>query len=355
MAMSHPPTSRDVARLAGVSQATVSYALTGRGTIAATTRERVLQVAESIGYRPNLAARSMRTRRSGRLAVVTGATLDHQVRLLTGAGEVAEAAGYVMETHTVDGTLEERTRRVRDLAASGQYEGVLTLVPVRPEALSDPSGSATLEAEAAPVVAEATFDDQMRSLGNLADASTVEVLVGTLVAAGYRRFVHVAGPDHFASARARRDVYLASVARAAADPATADVASLGVIGGSWSGDDARRAVAEIPADAPPLAVIAGNDYLAAGVVRGAAERGWSVPDDLVVTGWDNFEMGALMMPSLTTVDVDFPEAGRTAMRRLVATVRGEPRPDPGAPIHRIVWRESTGGRPGAEAVQEPPR
>ncbi|GAB6936899.1 LacI family DNA-binding transcriptional regulator [Isoptericola variabilis] len=347
MAVSNPPTSRDVARLAGVSQATVSYALTGRGTISAATRERVLQVAESVGYRPNLAARSMRTRRSGRLAVVTGASLDHQVRLLTGAGEVAEEAGYVMEAHTVDGTVEERTARVRDLAASGQYEGVLTLVPVRPEALSDPSDPATPADGGAPVVAEATFDEQMRSLGNLADASAVEVLVRTLVAAGYRRFVHVAGPDHYASARARRDVYLASVARAAADPATPDVVSLGVVGGSWSGDDARRAVAEIPADAPPVAVVAGNDYLAAGVVRGAAERGWSVPDDLVVTGWDNFEMGALMMPSLTTVDVDFPEAGRTAMRRLVAAVRGEPRPDPGAPIHHIVWRESTGGITGS--------
>ncbi|MEU2201553.1 LacI family DNA-binding transcriptional regulator [Isoptericola sp. NPDC019482] len=342
--MSHPPTSRDVARLAGVSQATVSYALTGRGTISAATRARVLEVAESVGYRPNLAARSMRTRRSGRLAVVTGATLDHQLRLLTGAGEVAEAAGYAMETHTVDGTVEQRTARVRDLAASRQYEGVLTLVPVLPEVLSDPSAPA--DDDATPVVAEAAFDEQMRSLGDLADASTVEVFVAALVAAGYRRFVHVGGPEHFASARARRDVYLASVARAAADPATSDVVSLGVLSRSWSGDDARRAVAEIPADAPPLAVIAANDYLAAGVVRGAAERGWSVPGDLVVTGWDNFEMGALMMPSLTTVDVDFPEAGRTAMRRLVATVQGEPRPGPGAPIHRIVWRESTGGVPG---------
>ncbi|MFE7407301.1 LacI family DNA-binding transcriptional regulator [Isoptericola sp. NPDC057559] len=354
--MSRPPTSRDVARLAGVSQAAVSYALTGRGTISAATREHVLEVARSIGYRPNLAARSMRTRRSGRLAVVTGATLDHQLRLLAGAGEVAEAAGYVMETHTVDGTVEQRTARVRELAASGQYEGVLTLVPVLPEVLTDPALGAADDG-GTPVVAEATFDEEMRSLGDLADASTVEVFVGTLVAAGYRRFVHVGGPDQFASARARRDVYLAAVARAAADPATGDVVSVGVVGGSWSGDDARRAVAEIPADAAPLAVIAANDYLAAGVVRGAAERGWSVPEDLVVTGWDNFEMGALMMPSLTTVDVDFPEAGRAAMRTLVATMRGEPRPGPGSPIHRIVWRESTGELPGAPAdgTGGPPR
>ncbi|MEL7977698.1 LacI family DNA-binding transcriptional regulator [Isoptericola sp. F-RaC21] len=345
--MPNPPTSRDVARAAGVSQTTVSYALTGRGTISATTREHVLRVADSLGYRPNLAARSMRTRRSGRLAVVTGATLDNQLRLLAGAGEVAEAAGFAMETHTVDGTVEQRTARVRDLAASRQYEGILTLVPVRPEALTGPAGERD---GATPVVAEATFDEQMRTLGDLADASAVAAFVETLVAAGYRRFVHVGGDQQYASARARRDVYLAAVARAAADPATADVVSLGVLGGSWSGDVARRAVAEIPADAPPLAVIAANDYLAAGVVRGAAERGWSVPGDLVVTGWDNFEMGALMMPSLTTVDVDFPEAGRTAMRRLVATVRGEPRPGPGAPIHRVVWRESTGDLAGGAST-----
>lgn len=341
MAMSRPPTSRDVARLAGVSQAAVSYALTGRGTLSAATRERVLRVAESIGYRPNLAARSMRTRRSGRLAAVTGATLDNQLRVLAGAGEVAEAAGYVMETHSVDGTVEERTVRVRELAESRQYEGILTLVPVLPEALST-DAPADGDDAATPVVAEATFDEQLRTVGDLADASAVEEFVRVLAAAGFRRFAHVAGPEQFASARARRDVYLAAVARLAGT----GVVSLGVLGGEWGPETARLAVHGLPDDAPPVAVIAANDVLAAGVLRGAAERGWAVPHDLVVTGWDNSPVGAYMAPSLTTVDVDFPEAGRAAMRRLVATLRGE-RPAAAAPIHRVRWRESTGGRPAA--------
>ncbi|CAM3839720.1 LacI family DNA-binding transcriptional regulator [Isoptericola cucumis] len=330
-----PPTSRDVARLAGVSQTTVSYALTGRGTVSAATREHVLRVAESIGYRPNLAARSMRTRRSGRLAVVTGATLDTQLRVITGAAEAAEAAGYAMETHSIDGTVAERTARVRDLAGSRQYEAVLTLVPVLPAVLTGASDGAT------PVVAEATFDQQMRSLGTLADASAVEELVRGLADAGWRRFVHVAGPEQYASARARRDVYLTTVARLATETGAE---SLGVVGGEWDAESARRAVRALPDDAPPVAVVAGNDVLAAGVLRGAAERGWSVPHDLVVTGWDNSEVGAYMAPSLTTVDVDFPEAGRAAMRRLLARLRGEP-PAAAGPIHRVVWRESTGGSP----------
>ncbi|MCA5891811.1 LacI family transcriptional regulator [Isoptericola sp. NEAU-Y5] len=342
--MPNPPTSRDVARLAGVSQATVSYALTGRGTISATTRERVLQVAASIGYRPNLAARSMRTRRTGQLAVVTGTVLDHQLRVLTGAGEVAEAAGYAVRTHSIDGTVEHRTDRVRELAASRQYEGILTLVPVGADALTDRAATGERDG-GTPVVAEATFDEQMRSLGDLADATAVRELVDALAAAGFRRFAHVAGPAQYASARARRDVYLASVERLAG----AGVTSLGVLGGEWSAESGRLAAHALPDDAPPVAVIAANDTVAAGVLRGVGERGWTAPGDVAVTGWDDVEIGAHLTPSLTTVAVDFTEAGRRAMHRLLAVLRGEPRPTTDGPIHRVVWRESTGG--GRDAGQ----
>lgn len=322
------PTSHDVARAAGVSQSTVSYALSGKGTIAPRTREHVLAVAASMGYRPNLAARSMRTQRSGRLAVVTGATVDNRLRMFTGAAEVAAEAGYAVDTHSVDGTAEDRTERVADLARSGQVEGVLTFLPVVREALS-------LDDDAAPVVAVTAFDEQMRTTGELADAGLLGTVIGALVEAGHRRFLHVAGPEHFASARARRDVYLAEVARHG-------VESLGVVGGAWSPASGRAAILALPDDAPPLAVIAANDNVALGVLRGATDRGWSVPGDLVVTGWDDAEFSAYTTPSLTTIPVDFREAGRRAMRRLLAAVRGEEAPEPTGPLQHVVWRESTG-------------
>ncbi|WP_277212599.1 LacI family DNA-binding transcriptional regulator [Isoptericola croceus] len=328
MGSSTPPTSRDVARLAGVSQTTVSYALTGKGAVSPSTRRRVLQVAESIGYRPNLAARSMRTRRSGRLAVITGVAIDNQPSMVTGASEVANAAGFIMETHSVDGSIADRTDRTLELASGGQYEGILTFVPVLPAALST-------DRSAVPVIAATAYDEDMHSTGELADASLLDTFVSTLAEAGHRRFVHVAGPDQYASARARRETYLAAVDRHG-------VESLGVLGGDWPPETGRRAVLALPDDAPPVAVIAANDNLALGVLRGAAERGWSVPGDLVLTGWDNADFGEYTMPSLTTMAVDFREGGRRAMRLLIATLRDEEPPVSTTPLQRIVWRESTG-------------
>ncbi|MEL5990762.1 LacI family DNA-binding transcriptional regulator [Microbacterium phosphatis] len=325
------PTSRDVAQIAGVSQTTVSYVLNGRGNVSDATRARVLEIAASIGYRPNQAARSMRTRRSGRIAVIMGAGIDTHLRLLAGAAEVAQDAGYAAESHHVDGTPDERGHRVLDLAASGQYEGILTIAPV-PDDLEPPQGSDCL------IVPAATFDADLHSVGPLADGTLIGDLVERLAAAGHRTFVHVSGPDQYVSARARSAVYTEAVQRLG-------LHSLGLIGGGWGAETGRRAILELPAQDDTIAVIAGNDDLAIGVLRGAAERGWTLPDDLVVTGWDNHEFGAYTTPSITTVDVDFREAGRRAMRTLVAALGHEDTQPEERSLMRIIWRESTGPLP----------
>jgi DNA-binding LacI/PurR family transcriptional regulator len=321
------PTSRDVAQLAGVSQTTVSYVLNGRGNVSEATRARVLEIAARVGYRPNLAARSMRTRRSGRLAVITGVTVESHLRLLAGAVEVSQAARFAAESHHFDGSPRDRAVRVRDLAASGQYEGILTIAPVEIDA--------DMQHGECPVVAAATLDDELHSAGALTDATLLATLVERLAAAGYRAFVHVAGSDQYVSAQARVTVYRETVERL-------HLNSLGVIGGGWSAETGRRAILSLPDQEEPLAVIAANDLTAMGVLRGAAERGWSVPGDLVVTGWDNYEFGAYTTPSLTTVDVDFHEAGRRAMRQLLAALHHESSELEEHALQRIIWRESTG-------------
>jgi len=327
-----PPTIMEVARLAGVSHQTVSRYLRFEGGLKESTRERVAAAVRELGYRPNLGARSMRTRRTGRLAIILpGADAPGPARMLTAAVAAAHTAGFVVEVVGTDGGAAARTGRMLELAASGQVEGILSLAPVLPDSdIGDRSGAS--------VVVSADYDDKARGLGEIADGSVVADLVEGLAKAGHRRFLHVAGPPQYASARGRKRTYLDTIERLGLE-------SHGVVDGDWSAGSGAEAVRALPEDSGVTAVIAGNDAVAAGVVRGARERGWSVPGDLSVTGWDNSPLGAHLFPSLTTVDVDLERLGGRAMRRLVAAVRGTEPEEADAPLTTILWRESTGPGP----------
>lgn len=324
--MGKVPTSRDVAASAGVSQSTVSNVLTGRPGISQATRERVLKVAKELRYRPNLAARSMRTQRTGRLALVLPITTWFASKILAGATQAAQKAGYTIEVHTLPGDFHARQQRLDEIVNSGQFEGVLSFVPMPP----CPSGEG-----GATVLSLAEFDDDMKVSGDLTDPAPLVTMIEELASRGHRRFLHITGALAYPSARARRDAYLMTIEKLG-------LQSLGVIEGDWTGESGLNAIRSLPDDAPPLAVVASNDLVATGVVRGALERGWTVPDDLCVTGWDDLVSSALQVPSITTVFLDYQRLGARSVQRLVATLRDEPEPPSSGGLQRIIWRESTG-------------
>jgi DNA-binding LacI/PurR family transcriptional regulator len=322
------PTITDVARRAGVSHQTVSRYLRFSGGLKETTVDRIEAAIQELNYRPNLIARSMRTRRTGRLAVLMPSMAFNPARMLAGAVGAAHQAGYMLDVLSFEGGATARTERLIELADSGQVEGILSLAPVLP------SGQGLLPTDA-PIVVSADFDDEMRGIGELADGSPVAAIIEHLVALGHRRFYHVAGSLQFASARARKQTYLDTVERLGLE-------SLGVFDGDWSGESGVTAVLSLPAGCAPVAVIAANDLVAAGVIRGAAERGWSVPGDVSVTGWDNNPIGSFLSPPLATVDLDLERIGRNAMTRLTAMLRGEEPILESTPLNRIIWRDSVG-------------
>ncbi|MCP2265770.1 LacI family DNA-binding transcriptional regulator [Promicromonospora thailandica] len=330
------PTIVEVARLAQVSHQTVSRYLRHNGGLKPETVRRVEAAIEELGYRPNLVARSMRTRRTGRLAVLLPANVAAlPTRLLGAAATAAHEAGFLMEIVTVEGGPQERTDRARDLITSGQVEGVLSLssLPGLSDRPSTPSSAACV------VVGE--YDEELRGIGELADGSMVGEIIEHLAGLGHRDFLHVAGPETWASARARRAVYLEVVDRLG-------LTSHGVVDGDWSARAGYDAIHALPATSPVTAVIAANDPTATGVVRAALERGWGVPEHLSVVGWDDAELVQYATPSLSSVAVDREGQGTDAMRRLIALVRGEEPPAPVArPLNRLMLRESTGpAQPG---------
>jgi LacI family transcriptional regulator len=327
------PTITDVARLAGVSPQTVSRFLRFTGGLKPATLERVENAIRELDYRPNLVARSMRTRKTGRLAILMPAMAFNPARMLAGAGATADAAGYFVDVVSAGGGVRARSERLLELADSGQFEGILSLAPVLPSVQDQLHDRTT-------VVISADFDDEMRGIGALADATPVVHMIEHLASLGHSRFLHVAGDAQFASARARKRSYLETVERLGLD-------SVGVFDGDWSGGSGIEAIRSLPDRVRPTAVIAANDVVAAGVVRGVRERGWDVPGDISVTGWDNNDMGQFMIPSLSTVDVDLERLGAKAMAKLIASLRGtEPETDEES-LFRIIWRESTAEPPAA--------
>ncbi|MFJ8955145.1 LacI family DNA-binding transcriptional regulator [Streptomyces sp. NPDC102381] len=322
------PTIREVARLAGVSHQTVSRYLRADTTVNEALQERIRLAITQLDYRPNLAARAMRNRKTGRLAVLMpSGTAVSSLGMLAGATTAAREAGYDVEVVILGDPMESRARRVLELADYGVFEGILALTPL-------PSLPERATRGSTPIVVSADYDDQMRSIGELADATTSAEIIESLAAQGHRRFLHLAGAYTHTSAQARRQVYLDTIHRLGLE-------SYGVVDCDWLAERARRSVLDLPDDCGVTAVIGANDLLAAAAIRGALERGWTVPGDLSVTGWDNNPLGAAMMPSLTTVAVDHERLGRRALGRLLAVVRGEPEPEDDGLITQVVWREST--------------
>ncbi|MGA5200811.1 LacI family DNA-binding transcriptional regulator [Streptomyces variegatus] len=323
------PTILDVAAHAGVSHQTVSRFLRGNGGMKPQTMARIEQAVADLDYRPNLVARSMRTRKSNRVTVVLPAmTTFVPSKILRGASAEAQAAGYLLDIVGLEGDERVRGDRVRALLDSGQADGVLTFTPI--------GDLEKLGLDHTPTVVIGEYDDQMRSHGITADGEPAAMIIDHLVSLGHRRFVHVAGSTDWMSARKRREVYLRTVAERGLE-------NYAVIDGDWSVRSGYDAAQSLSADSGVTAVLAANDDVAMGVIRGFQDRGWRVPEDVSVFGWDNQEFTAYFNPSISTVDLDREAMGRRAMQALVARIREETEPGLHLDLDcRLVLRESSG-------------
>jgi LacI family transcriptional regulator len=317
----------EVAERAGVSHQTVSRYLRNNGGLKPATVAKVQAAIDQLNYRPNLIARSMRTRRTGRIAILLPAATELlPLQLLSAASIAAHEAGYAVDILGLEGGVDDRAARAQDLADSGEFEGILGLASL---------GDRPIAGSGTSVVIVSDYDDELRGLGALADSAACGEVVRQLVELGHRHFLHLAGPQSFASARNRRQTFVDS---------TSELGVCGtVIDCDWSGRSGYEAVSSLPADTAVTAVVGANDRLAMGAIRGCLSRGWRVPEDVSVFGWDDDELGRFATPSLSTVAIDRHRQGREAMARLIALIRGmePPTADPTS-LHTVISRESSG-------------
>lgn len=334
-----PATLRDVAREAGVSVATVSKALHGKGSLRQDTRDRVRQVAARLNFRPNGLAQSLHSRRTltvgllsndiyGRftLPVLAGieqalAASDVAVYLCNAADDPAKERRHVeaLLSRRVDGFILTARRLETGFSPATYQTGVPTLSvnvqdprPDGPCLLADDQGGARMA---------------VRHLASL----------------GRRRIAHVTGPDSFRAVRLRGAGYLEGLAEAGL-PAIAGMLLLG----AWSEDWGWRAVEALFAgQAAPDAVFCGSDQIGRGVADALRARGLRVPQDVALVGYDNWEvLAAATRPPLTSVDPDLHALGCAAGEMLMALRDGFDQP-PGTQRRpcRLVVRQSCGAHP----------
>ncbi|MDT0446227.1 LacI family DNA-binding transcriptional regulator [Streptomyces johnsoniae] len=331
-----PPTIYEVAKLAGVSHQTVSRFLRKDPAMRPDTTRRVAQAVAELGYRPNLAARTMRTRRSNRIAVILPGSMERMPsRVLSGAAAAAHEAGYLLDVVSLEGDAAARATRLEALLQPESADGILSFAP-----LGKSTGGFALSDIRVPMVVEGAYDDSMRAQGAFADASVAAEIMRHLAEWGHRRFIHVTGPLEWASARARRAVYEATIEELGLE-------SLAVVEGDWSPGAGWTAATEVIAGSGATAVFAASDAVAFGVITGLQSLGIDVPRKVSVFGWNDEELGRYFRPTLSTVSVDQERQGREAVRRLLGLLRGEPPTGQleAAGFNRIILRESTGPAP----------
>jgi DNA-binding LacI/PurR family transcriptional regulator len=307
-----------VARVAGVSQSTVSLVLAGKaeGRVKPETGRAVREAARRLGYRPNTAARNLRLGRTRTiLLVVPTLASPFFGAVYTGAARVAGKRGFGVVVHPWhDDAAPARSpvdiEAIDGVLASSIGGGVTGLGDVPLVVLdNDPAGPA-------PAV-------------NFDVADGMRAIAGHLTGLGHRRIGHLAAAVDAWTFRVRGDV-LAETAPVAARATTAiDVT-------------AARAAALALLDRPdrPTALVCDDDLLAAGAYKAARALGLDLPRDLSVTGFDDILVATALEPELTTVRLPAEDLGARAMTALLARLDGEAPPYVSLPVELIV-RDST--------------
>ncbi|MEU0852753.1 LacI family DNA-binding transcriptional regulator [Streptomyces flaveolus] len=338
------PTSRDVARIAGVSHTAVSFVFNGRaeGNLSPATQERIRQAAAQLGYRPDPLARGLRRRRTAVIGMVTDgiASSPFAGRLLRGAMETAWDSGHLVLTVDSGGDPAKEDAAVAELLdrrVDGIVYAAMSLRRVRvPEGLHRTHA----------VLANCLPEDGSLPAVVPAERAGGRTAARLLLDAGHRRLAVVGGLDDIASVERLRGFRDALRVEGVTVPKEWVVRTGGEISGGHEG--ALRLLDSVPAERRPTAVFCYNDRVAAGVLHAATRLGIDVPGELSVVGYDDQEhMAAFLSPPLTTVALPHREMGEAAARLLLEAI--DTGRTPPATVRRVagtmVSRASVGPAP----------
>jgi LacI family transcriptional regulator len=312
--MKKQATINDVARLAGVSKATVSAVLNDTGTVKTSTRDRVLSVIQSLNYRksgpdgrgPGQQVRSL-------ALVIKEIDNPFYGEVITGARVTAEEAGYTLLVVSSEGG-HEAERRAVELLQRKEVDGLI-LTPVL-DIDADLSHLFELKRRNFPFVLLEELRGVPASLIDVDNEEASRRAVEFLIEQGHTRIVHLAGPEYSSHSQERVDGVRRACSGSHVIFSDADIVRAGA-----HLEDGYRAGLEyfrgLPEARRPTAVTCYNDLVALGLCRALAELGIRVPDDVSVIGFDDIALLDYLPLRLTTVRMPKAQMGRLAAEMLI--------------------------------------
>ncbi|WP_324717414.1 LacI family DNA-binding transcriptional regulator [Carboxydochorda subterranea] len=286
------PTIRDVARAAGVSEATVSRAINQAPGVSARTRERVLAVARDLHFTPAPVARRLRGARTGLAGVVVpDLSASFFVEIIQGIEHTLSLNDYRVLVCDARNDRSREEAHIRWLA-DGTVDAILLLAPTTTDAFI-----AEVASQGPPVAVfgRVVSGGPVTSV-TVANRQAAEQATEHLISHGRERIAFIAGTPGIPDGEARLEGYRDAMQRHGRESAIA------VEVGHFSEEGGRAALrALLERRPPPDAILAANDEMAMGVLVGARELGVRVPEDIALVGFDNIRCARLVTPALTTV------------------------------------------------------
>jgi DNA-binding LacI/PurR family transcriptional regulator len=324
------PTLADVAASAGVSVPLASIVMRDAPGASTASRRRVMEAAETLGYRPDARARLLRAGHSRLIGVTFDVQQAFHGDLISGLYSAADVAGYELTLSAVTpGRGEERA--VSSLLQD-RCEALILLGPtIATGALAE------LSTQLPVVVVARIVKDQGIDVVRTDDNEGLQQAVDHLVALGHRRIAHIDGGRAAGAAERRRGYRLAMKRNGLAG-------GIRIMPGGLSEDSGATAAHRLLSDAlRPTAVAAFNDRCALGVLDVARQAGLSIPDDLSVVGFDDSSIARLAHINLTTVAQDAATMATLSISRALSRVHQEQLQEKQVVIRpKLVVRGTTG-------------
>jgi DNA-binding LacI/PurR family transcriptional regulator len=326
-----PPSVRDVAELAGVSHQTVSRVLNRHHSVRPETRARVQEAIEQLGYRRNVAAQTLNTRRSGILGVVSfDTTLYGASSTLFGISHAARDAGFFVSLASLRIVNRKSLQDAFDMLRNQEPEGIIVISPQRPLA-----NDLVTFAGDVPIVAVHAVPSDGLPMVTVDHRGGARRATQHLLDLGHDTVWHVSGSPHWFDASAREDGW-----RDALEAAGRPVPE--VVVGDWSTESGYRAGLELAKNPDVTSIFVANDQMALGVLGALHKKRLRVPEDISVVGFDDIPQAAHYAPPLTTVRQDYELIVRRSMELMLAQFSGEDWPAINSPISTdLILREST--------------